>query len=127
GTGFQAGATVSFGAAPATSVAVASASIIPAVTPAGPSGAADVTITNPDGQAATLAGAWLYTAPPVASSIFPAQGPPSGGTIALVSGAQFSANALAFVGGAPVETVVGTSLNHLAVTMPAGTGTVDVV
>src|SRR5205814_1796586 len=49
GTGFQTGATVLFGNAPATSVSVASAAIITAVTPAGPKGVADITVKNPDG------------------------------------------------------------------------------
>lgn len=64
GTGFAAGATVRFGAAAATGVAVDSPTLLRAVVPAGAAGAVDVTVTNDDQQAATLAGAYTYVAPP---------------------------------------------------------------
>ena len=54
GSNFLTGATVSFGGVPATSVVVVSSSTITAVTPANPAGPVNVTVTNPDGQAATL-------------------------------------------------------------------------
>ena len=65
GTGFQAGATVSFGGAAATGVTVSSAALITATTPAHATGSVGVTVTNPDGQSATLAGAYTYMDPPV--------------------------------------------------------------
>src|SRR5207237_939311 len=109
----------------AVAVPVASGAIITAVTPAGPKGVADITVKNLDGQSATLAGGWLYVAPPAATAIWPPVGPPGGNTIAVVTGHDFDPGAVATVGGATVETVAGSS-GSLAITMPAGTGTADV-
>lgn len=57
GTNFVAGATVMFGGVPATNVTVASGTSITATTPPHAAGPVNVTITNPDGQSATLQGA----------------------------------------------------------------------
>jgi hypothetical protein len=63
GTNFQSGATVAFGAAAAGSVHVASASTVTAAAPsAAAAGTVAVTVTNPDTQSATLAGAFTYDA-----------------------------------------------------------------
>ena len=62
GTNFAAGATVTVGGTAATSVVVVSSTRITAVTPAGAAGARDVRVTLSGGQAATLAGAFTYTA-----------------------------------------------------------------
>ena len=61
GTGFVAGATVTIGGAVATSVAVSSSTSISAATPADAAGTVNVTVALPDGQSATLAGAFTYT------------------------------------------------------------------
>jgi hypothetical protein len=63
GTGFQAGATVQFGANSATGVVVHGASRLSATTPAGTPGPANVTVTNPDAQAGTLSNGYLYISP----------------------------------------------------------------
>jgi PKD repeat protein len=65
GTGFQAGAAVSFGGAAATGVTVSGGTLITATAPAHAAGAVSVTVTNPDGQSSTLAGAYTYMDPPV--------------------------------------------------------------
>ena len=57
GTNFVTGATVTFGSTAATGVDVVDASTITALTPAHPAGETEVTVTNPDGQSATLSGA----------------------------------------------------------------------
>lgn len=49
GTGFVAGATLTFDGVPAVGVAVASATSITATTPAGAPGAPVIVVTNPDG------------------------------------------------------------------------------
>jgi phosphatidylserine/phosphatidylglycerophosphate/cardiolipin synthase-like enzyme len=64
GTNFVNGATVKIGGASATNVVVSNATTITATTTARAAGAADVTVTNPDGQSATLAGGFTYQAPP---------------------------------------------------------------
>jgi DNA-binding beta-propeller fold protein YncE len=62
GTGFMSGATVTVGGIAATSVVVASATSITAVTPAHAAGAADVVVTVPGGLSGTLAGGFYYLA-----------------------------------------------------------------
>jgi hypothetical protein len=53
GTGFQAGAAVSFGDTEATGVVVVNPATITALTPASPEGKVDVYVYNPDGQHTT--------------------------------------------------------------------------
>jgi hypothetical protein len=64
GTGFESGATVTFGGAVATSVNVVSTTTITATTPAHSAGVVSVVVTNPDAQSGTLAGAFNYTNAP---------------------------------------------------------------
>jgi hypothetical protein len=59
GTGFVAGATVSIGGQPATSVSVNGSILIVCETPTGIS-TADVSVTNPDGQTGVLPGSFAY-------------------------------------------------------------------
>jgi phospholipase C len=56
GSNFLAGAAVTFSSSAAASVSVVNASTITAVTPPQAAGVVNVTVTNPDGQSATLAG-----------------------------------------------------------------------
>jgi len=60
GTGFLAGATVSFGGAAATGVNVVSSTSITATTPAHASGAVNVVVTNTDSQTGTLTNGFTY-------------------------------------------------------------------
>ncbi|HWT83146.1 MAG TPA: IPT/TIG domain-containing protein, partial [Candidatus Methylomirabilis sp.] len=60
GSNFQNGATVRIGAAAASNVQVVNSSLIIATTPAGTAGRADVVVTNPGAQPATLASAYTY-------------------------------------------------------------------
>ena len=62
GTGFQSRATVAFGGAPGTAYAENSTTIHVTAPPHGP-GAVDVLVTNPDGLAARLTGAYTYASP----------------------------------------------------------------
>ncbi len=61
GSNFAAGATVSFGGIPATNVTVVTSTSITATTPAHAAGAVTVTVTNPNGQSGSLAGAYAFT------------------------------------------------------------------
>lgn len=56
GTNFVSGAKVTFGGNPATGVDVIDSSTITLLTPAHPAGETEVTVTNPDGQGASVAG-----------------------------------------------------------------------
>jgi hypothetical protein len=62
GSGFQSGATVTFGGAAATNVVRVSATSITATTPAHAVGTVDVTVTNPDSSSGTLNGGFTYVA-----------------------------------------------------------------
>jgi IPT/TIG domain len=60
GVNFQTGVSVTFGGLAATSVTLSNSSTIVAVTPTHSSGSVDVTVTNPDGQSAALAGGFAF-------------------------------------------------------------------
>ncbi|MHB8876676.1 MAG: Ig-like domain-containing protein, partial [Myxococcaceae bacterium] len=61
GSGFERGATVSFGGNAAGAVEILSPGRLRAVTPAGPFGPSDVLVTNPDGKRALAVAAFVYT------------------------------------------------------------------
>ncbi len=63
GTGFLAGATITFGGAAATAVTVVSPTQITATTPADSAGAVNVVVTNPNGLSGTLTTGFTFTAP----------------------------------------------------------------
>ena len=87
GTGFVSGATVTIGSVAATSVVVASATSITAVTPAGTAGAKDVVVTT-SGGSATLTGGFTYLVVTI-TSISPNAGPLVGGTPVTITGTGF--------------------------------------
>src|SRR5262249_1608905 len=64
GTGFSAGATVTFGGTAATNVSVSSSTSISATTPSHSAGAVNVAVTNPDNQSGSLPSGFTYTNPP---------------------------------------------------------------
>lgn len=100
GTGFVDGATVEFGSGDtrrgARSVVVASSTEITAVTPAHPSGAVTITVTNPDSGSATLSGSFTYTTSPAPSltSLSPTSGTSLGGTTMTLLGSGFATGAV---------------------------------
>jgi phospholipase C len=115
GTNFIAGATVSFGSSTATTVNVVNATTITAVTPGHAAGQANVTVTNPDGQSASLTGASGFdftgttqtTNPaPTLSSITPQSGGIAGGTSVNISGKNFLAGATV-----SFDSITATSVN----------------
>ena len=124
GTNFAAGATVTVGGAAATSVVVASATSITAVTPAGAAGARDVRVTLSGGQAATRTGGFTYTAPTGrrrCRRVSPVSGPAAGGTAVTLTGTNFAAGATVTVGGAAATSVVVVSSTRITAVTPAGT------
>jgi len=139
GTNFQSGATVTFGALPATDVTVVSATSITARTPFGPitqPPAVDVTVTNPDATHGTATGAFTYTVPALAViSITPNTALPSGATGAAstavtIYGAGFTALATSVtVGGVAATNVQVIDPVTIHATVPvhaAGSGDVVV-
>src|SRR5208283_5845079 len=93
GTNFVSGATVTFGSAAATNVAVLNATTITATAPAGSAGAATVMVTNPGGQSGSLSNGFTYVTGVTISNISPSNGPPAGGTAVTITGTAFAAGA----------------------------------
>lgn len=123
GGNFQTGTTVRFGGAAATGVVVTSSSNLTAVTPGHAAGAVDVVVTNPDGQSATLTGAFTYSAPssgPSISSVSPNEGPTSGNTLLTISGNGFLAGATVTIGGLPAFSTTVVSSTRLTAQTPLG-------
>jgi hypothetical protein len=130
GTGFQSGATVTFGGSAATNVAVTSTSIT-ATTPAHSSGAASVVITNPDGQSTTVANAFTFV-PPVMlhlTAIAPNSGSINGGTTVTLTGSGFASGGVTVTigGGVAQNLTVVNDTTITAQTVAHYRGPVDVV
>ena len=128
GTNFRAGATVQIGSGTASAVSVPNGSTITALTPPGPLGMANVTVTNQeDGQSATLAGGYTYVGPPIVNSLDKTAGPLAGGQIVTISGSGFRPGATVRFGSNPASAVtVVTSYTISATTPPGAAGTVSV-
>ena len=121
GTGFVSGATVRVNGTSATGVTFVSATQLRANTPAGAVGTYAVQVTNPDGQAGTLASAFTYAAPaPTLTAIAPTSGPTAGGTAVTLTGTNFAAGATVTVGGTAATSVVVSSATRITAVTPAG-------
>lgn len=134
GSGFAAGATVNIGGAAAAATVVSSTTITATVPAAAPTEQLavprDVVVTNPDGQIATLAGAFTYTLPALAvSSIDPSGASPAGGVVVTIVGNGFTtavATSVTF-GGVAATNVTVLSATAIRVTAPPhAAGVVDV-
>jgi hypothetical protein len=125
GTGFQTGATVTFGD-PATNVRVVSDTFILATAPPRAAGAVDVVVTNPGGQTARLGGAYTYM-PLTIASVTPSSALPSD-RIRIV-GTGFAPGATVTLGGLQTTSasVTPTSINVTVVSMRQVSDAVDVV
>ena len=128
GTGFQSGATVTFGGVAATNVTFGSATQITATSPANPAGAVDVVVTNPDAQFGTLTAGYLYANAPTVTSVSPVGGPLAGGTVVTITGTGFQSGATVTFGGVAATSVTFGSATQITATSPAhAAGAVDVV
>jgi hypothetical protein len=125
GTGFQAGATVTFDG-PATNVRVVSDTFILVTVPPHTAGAVDVVVTNPGGQTARLAGAYTYM-PLAIASVTPSSGLPSDRI--RIAGTGFAPGATVTLAGlqATNATITPTSISVTLVKMPQVSEPVDVV
>jgi len=124
GTNFASGATVRVGGTAATQVTVVSSTSITCLTPAGTTGAVDVSVTT-SGGTATLADAFTYNAGPALTSVAPGNGTSLGGTALTLTGTGFTANGAGTntvtVGGAACTGVNAASDTQITCTSPAGT------
>lgn len=129
GTGFQAGADVTFGADLGAVVSVTATEIV-VTTPAHAAGIVNVTVTNPDTGSDTLAAAYEYTATPIVNptiiSVTPGSGTENGGTVVTITGTGFQAGAdVSF--GTTLGTVVSVTATEITVNSPVhAVGLVDV-
>ncbi|MDP6599509.1 MAG: IPT/TIG domain-containing protein, partial [Candidatus Poribacteria bacterium] len=106
GTGFLAGATVTFGDKTVDVVVDDAGTTITAVVPASSAGAVDVTVTNSDGQAGTLPQAFSYNSAPTLTNLTPTQGGLMGGITVTLTGTGFLAGATVTFGDKTVDVVV---------------------
>jgi hypothetical protein len=128
GTGFLTGATVMFGATPATGVTVVSGTLITAITPALPATTVPVTVTNTDGQMGLLNSGYTFVPPPAVSSVAPSSGALAGGTAVTLTGTGFQTGAKVSFGATAATGVTVVNSTAITATPPANTaGTVPVV
>ena len=129
GSGFEPGATVSFGGVAASGVTVVDAGHLSATAPAHAVGVVDMEVSNPSGSRTTLSGGFTYEkAPaPVLTGVAPGSGPTRGGSALTLTGAHFVAGARVTLGSVEATDVTVVSANTLTATAPArAVGAVDV-
>ena len=127
GTGFDPNATVTVGGLPCSNMTWTQASVMSCSVPPHDYGAVSVSVTNPDGQNATLAAAFTYVEVTV-YSVTPDSGPVAGGTRVTVNGLGFAAGSTASFGGSSCSDVVVVDPTTLTCTTSAHVvGDADVV
>ena len=120
GANFQGGATVTFGGTAATGITFVNATTLTAATPAHAPGVVNVIVTNPDGQAATLAGGFTYNGTvPTVTSANPNNGPSTGGQSVTLTGTNFVSGAGVTFGGTAATGVNVTNSTTLTAATPA--------
>jgi len=122
GTNFMNGATVKFGTTSATTVSVVSSSLIQVSVPTLADGTYDVTVTNPNGEAATATSAFTVTtaSPPSILSISPTSGTNDQSTAVTINGSNFVDGATVEVGGTTLSSIVVVNSTSITATVPAG-------
>ncbi|MFI2279871.1 beta strand repeat-containing protein [Nocardia beijingensis] len=123
GTGLTGATAVNFGATPATSFTVDSATQITAVAPAG-TGTVSVTATTPGGTSNAVA--YTYIPLPTLTTVLPNVGLEAGGTIVVLTGTGLSTATAVTFGGTPATSFTVNSDTQITAVAPAGTGTVQV-
>ena len=120
GGNFVAGASVSFGGVSASGVSLVNPSNLSVIVPAYCCGTIAVSVTNPDGQRATLASAFTFVSPPVIMGLNPSSGVNVGNTLVNVQGQSFQPGATVSIGGHPATGVTYVNSNVLSIRTPAG-------
>ena len=121
GTGFSAGASVTFGGMPATTVVVVNPTTITAVTPARAAGLVNVVVTNTDASGSgTGTGVFTYNAGPTVTSLNVISGPRVGGNTVIITGTNFGANPSVRVGRNAATNILRLSATRISIRMPAG-------
>ena len=123
GTNLTSATAVMFGGTPATGYTVNSATQITAVTPGG-LGAVQVTVTTPGGTTGPVY--FFYVNAPTLSSVSPTQGPSTGGTAVVLTGADFTGATAVTFGSTAATGYTVNSPTQITAVAPAGTGSVPV-
>ncbi|HHN45883.1 MAG TPA: DUF1565 domain-containing protein, partial [Planctomycetes bacterium] len=130
GTGFLAGAAVTFGVNPATDVAVTATQITCRTPASAVAGAVDVTVANADGGSDTHPAAFTYRLPPNITDVSPAYADAAGGATITITGTDFYGNTSNTIVRIGATNVTPASVGATTVTfvVPAGlaVGTYDV-
>ena len=131
GTGLTGASAVKIDGVSATSVVPVNDTTVTAVTPAHIAGTGNVIVTNVDGDSlVSTGGAFTFREIPSVTSISPATGPTSGGTVVTVNGANFvtgADNTTVSFGGNASTSVAVASTTQLTALAPAGAaGVADV-
>jgi hypothetical protein len=123
GTGLTGATAVDFGATPASSFTVDSATQITAVAPAGTAGTVQVTVTTVGGTSNGVA--YTYVAVPALTAIAPGSGPIAGGTTVVLTGTALAGATAVNFGATPAAAFTVDSPTQITAVTPAGTaGTV---
>jgi hypothetical protein len=123
GTDLTGTTAVNFGATPATSFTVDSATQITAVAPAG-TGVVQVTATTSGGTSNGVA--YTYLAAPSLTTLLPNVGLEAGGTLVVITGTDLTGTTAVDFGGTPATSFTINSPTQITAVAPAGTGTVQV-
>ncbi len=128
GTGLTGATAVSFGATAATSYTVVSPTEIQAVSPAGPVGVVDLTVTTPAGTSAiSSADTFTYELAPTVTAISPAVGPLGGGTTIAITGTGFTGASVVEFGSSSAEAYTVNSATSITAISPLlAAGSVDI-
>ncbi|MFF2096885.1 IPT/TIG domain-containing protein [Streptomyces sp. NPDC058202] len=121
GTGLTGATAVTFGSTPATSYTVNSATQITAVAPSG-TGAVAVTATTVGGTSGPVFFSYLNA--PSLLSVSPTQGPTSGGTSVVLTGAGLTGATAVTFGSTPATSYTVNSATQITAVAPLGTGSV---
>jgi hypothetical protein len=125
GTNFDGPATVTIGGVACGTPTVVSATSITCTTAnLSTAGLKSVTVTNADGQAATLTNAFQAVAAPTVTSIFPTQALISGGITVSFTGTSFVAGAVAQINGVNCTSTTFVSSTRVDCLVPAIGGAV---
>lgn len=121
GFGFSAGAaSVTFGGVAATSVTVVNDTTLTVDTPAHTAGFVDVIVTIGSSTYVASSAFRYLDPPPVVTSVAPAQGPDTGGTVVTITGTGFQIGASVTFGGIAAANVSFVSATELTATTAAG-------
>ena len=130
GTNLVTGVAITFGGVPVAGIGTVTPTGVQVSVIGTASGVVDVSVRNPDGQTATLAGGFTFlAAPPVITALNRRGAPPAGGLLMLIVGTGFSAGSTVTFGGVPATGVsYDATLKALSLTVPPhAEGFVDIV